>query len=110
MRLDLGATIQDSISRTANVPAEAVRTGSEAVEVVRIFDPASQRDWCELIRDVVAAANSGGGTILLHGRPNPWNQTAESHAVKSLDKDALVVRVREFTGSSFSNVVAHPVD
>jgi hypothetical protein len=110
MRLEAGTTIQDSVLRAARAPAAEVRGGAAAVEVVRTFDPASQRDWCELVRDVVAAANSGGGTILVHGRPHPWNPASESHAVKSLDKDALILRIHEFTGSSFTNVVAHPVD
>ena len=28
------------------------------------FDPASTRDWCELVKDIVAFANSGGGCIV----------------------------------------------
>lgn len=110
MRLEAGTTIEDAVLRGSRAPAVEMCGGSDAVEIVRTFDPASQRDWCELVRDVVAAANSGGGTILVHGRPHAWNPTADSHAVKSLDKEALVSRIREFTGSSFTNIVAHPVD
>src|SRR5262245_12668820 len=110
MRLEAGTTIQDSTIRASRAPAEEACAGSDTAEVVRTFEPASQRDWCELVRDIVAAANSRGGTILVHGRSNPWNSGVEPHAVKSLERDALISRIREFTGSAFSNIVGHPVD
>src|SRR5262245_29185590 len=110
MRLEAGTKIDEAVLRASCAPAAKLRDRADAVDLVRTFDPASQRDWCELVRDVVAAANSGGGTILVHGQPHPWNPAAESHAVKSLEKDALISRIREFTGSSFANVVTHPVD
>jgi predicted HTH transcriptional regulator len=28
------------------------------------FDPASSGHWCELVKDIVAIANSGGGVIV----------------------------------------------
>ena len=28
------------------------------------FDPQSTRDWCELVKDIVVFANSGGGCIV----------------------------------------------
>jgi len=94
MRLEAGTTIPDSVLRASRAPAVEVRGIADAAEVVRTFDPASQRDWCELVRDVIAAANSGGGTILVHGQPHPWNPAAESHAVKSLEKELARLKSR----------------
>lgn len=85
-------------------------TSTPAADVVRTFDPASQRDWCELVRDVVAIANSGGGTIVVNGLPNRWEPAAGSHALSALTADKLIERIREFTGSSFANVIVQPVD
>ncbi len=37
---------------------------SQRLDFKRQVDPASPADWCELIKDIVAIANSGGGTIV----------------------------------------------
>jgi hypothetical protein len=29
------------------------------------FDPQSKQDWCELIKDIIAMSNSGGGLIIV---------------------------------------------
>src|ERR1700745_3001494 len=44
-------------------PASAKRE-SKTVDFKTAFDPDRASDWCELIKDMVAVANSGGGTIL----------------------------------------------
>ncbi len=45
-----------------------------AVEFKSAFDVHSNREWCELLKDVVAIANSGGGVIVIglddHGAPS----------------------------------------
>jgi hypothetical protein len=110
MRIDPAATIPESMVGATETPGSGLRADSRAADVIRTFDPASQRDWCELVRDVVAAANSGGGTIVVHGLANRWLPGSHSHAVKSLTSEALLQRFREFTGSSFANVVVQPVD
>jgi predicted HTH transcriptional regulator len=38
---------------------------SATIDFKREFDPTSPPGWCELVKDVVAMANSGGGTILI---------------------------------------------
>jgi hypothetical protein len=106
MRTDPAAAIQNSDSASGRPTSAEPRP----VDVDRTFDRASQRAWCELVRDIVAAANSGGGTILVHGSPGVWPRGAESQALKSLTADALLRRIQEFTGSSFANVIVQPVD
>ena len=38
---------------------------SSAVDFKERFDPTAAADWCELVKDIVAMANSGGGFILI---------------------------------------------
>ncbi len=38
---------------------------SQRLDFKQQFDPASPAEWCELIKDIVAMANSGGGVILI---------------------------------------------
>ncbi len=45
--------------------ALATSSESERVDFKVQFDPASTPEWLELLKDIVALANSGGGTILL---------------------------------------------
>jgi hypothetical protein len=46
--------------------AEAKRS-SKRVELDETFDPQTPGVWLELVRDVAAMANSGGGVVVLHG-------------------------------------------
>jgi hypothetical protein len=110
MSSDSAAIIEDSMQGSSTAPGAATGAESRPSEVVRTFDSASQRDWCELIRDVVAAANSGGGTILVHSLPNRRTPETDLGEVRSLNVESLTQRIHDFTGSSFKNVVAQPVD
>jgi hypothetical protein len=41
------------------------KSESRTVDFKSKFDPGCAGDWCELVKDVVAIANSGGGSILI---------------------------------------------
>lgn len=45
--------------------ALSAKRESKTVDFKSSFDPESNGDWCELIKDFVAIANSGGGVILI---------------------------------------------
>ena len=53
-------------NRYLNRAAEAKRS-SKRVELVERFDPQEPGLWLELVRDVAALANSGGGVVVLSG-------------------------------------------
>lgn len=44
--------------------AENARRESKSLDFKREFDPMSTPEWCEIIKDIVAFANSGGGVIV----------------------------------------------
>ena len=50
---------------------------SKHIEFKRGFDPTYAGEWCELIKDIVALANSGGG-ILVFGLDSTGKPTGES--------------------------------
>jgi predicted HTH transcriptional regulator len=56
-----------------------------AIEFKESFDPASSREWCEVLKDVFAIANSGGGVIVfgLNSQGEPVG--ADLSAVRMLD-------------------------
>jgi schlafen family protein len=71
---------------------------SKHIEFKQSFDPASGRAWCELIKDLVAIANSGGG-IIVFGLDSLGNPTGEpSETVASLDPADIANKISKYTG------------
>jgi hypothetical protein len=68
---------------------------SRRIEFRDGFDPASERDWTEIVRDVAALANSGGGVILF-GVDRSGNPTGSDLA--GIDSEAIAERLYDATG------------
>jgi hypothetical protein len=79
-----------------------------AVEFRPAFSTSSLRDWCELVRDLVAIANSGGGMVVIglddQGRPT----LAPSGAAPALDATAIDERVHKYTGEHLVDLAVEP--
>ena len=59
-------TASPADNREISLRLAAVATSeSRFVEFKQSLDPSSLRDWCEIIKDIVAITNSGGGIILI---------------------------------------------
>jgi predicted HTH transcriptional regulator len=50
---------------SANSDPTKSKSESRSIDFKSTFNPDSAADWCELIKDIVAIANSGGGSILV---------------------------------------------
>ncbi len=71
---------------------------SKHVEFKQAFDPNSARGWCELVKDLAAIANSGGG-IIVFGLDNFGEPTGESiAAIISIDPADIANKVSKYTG------------
>jgi hypothetical protein len=81
-------------------PAETSADAHSVLRLERSFDPSSQRDWCELIRDIVAIANTGGGGVLLR-------LPAETGAITRSD---VLRRLGEFSDATFDDIDLQPAD
>ena len=75
--------------------ALSARRESRRVEFKDSFDLRSQQAWCEVLRDFVAMANSGGGVILFGGQP--------SGGKTPLDPAQISDKLRQYADSDFSN-------
>lgn len=72
------------------------------IEFKAQFDPASRQDWCELIKDIVAIANSGGGTILI-GVDDAGTPTGHDVApVLALDAADVTNKIYSYTDQQFA--------
>jgi|SoiMethySBSTD1v2_1073268.scaffolds.fasta_scaffold465482_1 hypothetical protein len=66
------------------------------------FDASDEAGWAELVRDVVALANSGGGIVLLASRGGAARaDAAELPRITATDVDA---KVHHYTGSNLAGV------
>jgi hypothetical protein len=78
--------------------ALAARRESKYIEFKDNFDPSSAGDWCEIVKDIVAIANSGGG-IIVFGLDSSGTPTGASvAAVASIDPADVGNKVSKYTG------------
>jgi hypothetical protein len=75
--------------------AQAAPQHAQATTSERPFDSNSEHDWCELLVDITALANSGGGQIVVRG---------------AIDEKEIVRRLANYTGSDFADVALCSVD
>lgn len=71
---------------------------SKYIEFKQDFDSASARDWCEVIKDIVAIANSGGGVIVfgLDNLGSPTGRIVDS--IRDIDPADVSNVVTKYTG------------
>ncbi|MBX7259947.1 MAG: putative DNA binding domain-containing protein [Candidatus Hydrogenedentes bacterium] len=85
--------MDDIIQRALSVDRE-----SAEVDFKQAFDVNSTGSWCEIVKDIVAMANSGGGVVILglcdDGSPSPQDC---SQALK-IDPAVVADKVRKYTG------------
>jgi predicted HTH transcriptional regulator len=75
---------------------------SKYVEFKEEFDPTSAEAMCELIKDMVAVANSGGGVIIIGLRSNGTATGSDVSGVLGLDPAVVTDRVHKYTGYQFN--------
>lgn len=67
------------------------------------FDITQAQDWCEIIKDIVAIANSGGGCILIgaknDGTPSGWDATP----LLNLDPAQITDKIAKYTGEQYAD-------
>jgi hypothetical protein len=90
--------------------ASSARRESKYVEFKERFNPEEAQDCCEIIKDIVAIANSGGGCILFgvkkDGSPSDWDRSP----LCSLDPAQLTDKIAAYTGEQFSEFEIQEID
>ncbi len=71
---------------------------SKAIEFKESLDVTSSGEWCELIKDIVAIANSGGGVIMIgldnHGEPSSYN----ANPLLKFEPADITTKIHKYTG------------
>jgi hypothetical protein len=66
------------------------------------FDPASRQDWCELIKDIVAMANSGGGAIIVGVQDDGVPSGTDVSLLLGLDPADVINQIHKYTEHQFA--------
>ncbi len=71
------------------------------------FDTNGGRDWCELIKDIAAMANSGGGAILIGVKDDGEPSNHDVGEILKLDQANIVNKISSYTDEQFSSIETH---
>lgn len=82
--------------------AQHAKRESKYVDFKEQFDPNSSRDWIELVKDIVAMANSGGGVIVFGVRNNGTPSGHDVTSILEVDPAHFVDKIFRYTGEQFS--------
>ena len=95
---------------------ERAESESAELEFKASFDPAEASQWCEVIKDIVAIANSGGGAIVFGVNDDGTPCAADLSAVLGIDPATITDKIKKYTGQHFAGCSmargtyqAHPV-
>lgn len=75
---------------------------SESVDFKSAFDVKSTRDWLEIIKDIAAMANSGGGYLLVGLKDDGSPSESEVSQLLAVDPADLANRFHKYTGQNFT--------
>lgn len=83
--------------------AKNAKRESRYIDFKEKFDPNQPQDWCEIIKDIVAMANSGGGCILIGVKNDGTPSGRDPSPVLNLDPAQITDKIAKYTGEQFSD-------
>ena len=83
--------------------ATEARRESKHVEFKERFDPAGDGEWCELIKDLVALANVGGGVIVVGVKNDGSPAGTDARSVLTLDGATICDKLSSYVGDDFDD-------
>ena len=85
--------------------AQAATSESKYIDFKREFDPNSTAAWCEVIKDIVAMANAGGGIIVFGAENDGTSNAKVDHAALLTYATADITnRILKYTNYQFSEI------
>lgn len=82
---------------------EAAKGESRSLDFKEAFDPTQPSEWLELVKDLVAMANSGGGLIVVGVCNNGRPATAHVQPVLDLDPAKITDKIQAYTHVHFED-------
>lgn len=91
------------------IEAETAPCESSTVDFKSQFDPEFKGDWPELVKDIVAMANTGGGSILFGLDDNGQPTNLDCTAILKRDPADITNKVYSFTRRHFAEFRLVPI-
>src|SRR3989344_3889481 len=76
---------------------------SRRIEFKENFDSDKLKDWCEIIKDIIAMSNSGGGHILFGLKNDGCPSGFSLDKLIRLDPAKIVDKISSYIGEPFSD-------
>jgi hypothetical protein len=77
-----------------------VRAETDHIDFKSRFDPDAARDWCEIIKDIIAMHNSQGGAILFGLDSSGCDAGDATGLARPVDPADVINKVRKYTGQA----------
>ena len=83
---------------------------SKRIEFKESFDASSLQSWCEILKDIISIANSGGGAVLI-GVDNQGIPTGgDVSSLLEVDPAQIVDKVYQYTETHYSDFEIHSTE
>lgn len=83
--------------------AKSAKRESKYIEFKETFDVDVAQDWCEIIKDIVAIANSGGGIILVGVKNDGKASGFDITKLLRIDSATISDKVSKYTSTTFQD-------
>jgi len=90
--------------------AVSAKRESKHLEFKEKFDPNVARDWCNIVKDIVALANSGGGTIVFGVKDDGSSAGEDVSAVLRIDPAQITDKIAKYTTEQFDKFAMQEAD
>ncbi len=87
--------------------AKAAKRESKALDFKERFDPGEKSEWPEIIKDLVAMANTGGGLIVIGVCNDGTPASSDVKAVLKLDPATITDKIESYSGVQFASFEIH---
>lgn len=85
--------------------ASSVKKESKEIDFKEKFDPASPQEWCQIIKDIIAMANSGGGVIIFGVKDDAEiDPNFDKALILGIDPATIADKIYAYTTENFSEV------
>ena len=82
--------------------AISTKRESKYVDFKEQFFPDEAKDWCDIIKDIVAMANSGGGIIIIGLKNNGSPSGTDVSTILQIDPAEITDKIAKYTDEQFS--------
>jgi hypothetical protein len=91
------------MSTVPQIDLDSIEGESATIDFKASFDPKSTQDWCELIKDIIAMTNSGGGAIIVGVSDDGSASGADVRQLLGVDPADVTNRIHAYTDQHFSS-------